>query len=429
MFFSDVPDTASAVRPDVSPFDDLDLAFVRDRFPALAGEWIFLDNAGGSQVLATVADRVREYLLTSNVQLGASYDVSRLAAERVAEGTRAAATLVNGDAGEIVLGSSTTQLLQNLSRSLAEELRPGDEIVVTNSDHEANVTPWVRLEERDVTVRFWRVRPDTLRLHVQDLERMLTDRTRLVCFPHVSNILGTINPVAEITRLAHRRGARVCVDGVAFAPHRAVDVRAWNVDFYVFSLYKVFGPHMALLWGRREILRELANVNHVFIARDAIPYKLQPGSISYELAWGIPAIVEYLSGLGERIDPAAVSVRAALERAFGAIAAHEERLAAVLLDYLATQPKVRLLGEPSADRERRIATISFAVEGRNASEIPLRLDPHKIGVRFGDFHSRRLIQDLGLAGRQGVVRVSMAHYNTVGEIETLVERLDQALRS
>jgi cysteine desulfurase family protein (TIGR01976 family) len=427
MFSPEVPGTAPAVRPDLSSRGDLDLAFVRSRFPALAGEWIFLDNAGGSQVLSAVADRVREYLLSSSVQLGASYDVSRLAAERVAEGARAAATLVNGDPGEIVLGSSTTQLLQNLARAMAEELQPGDEIVVTNSDHEANVTPWVRLEERDVTIRCWRVRPDTLRLHVEDLERLLTDRTRLVCFPHVSNILGTINPVAEITRLAHQRGVRVCVDGVAFAPHRAVDVRAWDVDFYVFSLYKVFGPHMALLWGRRELLLELANVNHVFIARDAIPYKLQPGSISYELAWGIPAIVDYLRELGERIDPAAGSVRAALEGAFGAIAVHEERLAAVLLDYLSRQRKVRLLGDPAADRQRRIATISFAVEGRNASEIPLRLDAHKIGIRFGDFHSRRLIQDLGLATRQGVVRISMAHYNTVAEMETLVERLDQIL--
>ena len=144
---------------------DLDPGFVRNRFPALAGDWIFLDNAGGSQVLATVADRVREYLLSTSVQLGATYDVSRLAAERVADGARAGALLVHGEPGEIVLGSSTTQLLQNLARAMAEELRPGDEVVVTNTDHEANVTPWVRLEERDVTVRFWRCRPDTLRLH------------------------------------------------------------------------------------------------------------------------------------------------------------------------------------------------------------------------------------------------------------------------
>lgn len=421
------PETAPEVRPDLSP-SLLDSTFVRSRFPALAGDWIFLDNAGGSQVLETVADRVREYLLSTSVQLGATYEVSRTAAERVAAGARAGAALVNGDPGEIVLGSSTTQLLQNLARSISEELRPGDEIVVTNTDHEANVTPWVRLEERDVVVRFWRCRPDTLRLHAEDLERLLTPRTRLVCFPHVSNILGTINPVAEITRLAHQRGARVCVDGVAFAPHRAVDVRAWDVDFYVFSLYKVFGPHMALLWGKREHLVDLANVNHVFIARDTIPYKLQPGSISYELASGIPGITDYLRELGERVDPeGAGSPRAALERAFAAIALHEERLTAILLDFLATKRGVRLLGDPSPDRARRIATVSFAVEGRNASEIPAWLDDHKIGIRYGDFHSRRLIQDLGLAARQGVVRISMAHYNTVGEMEKLVGLLDRAL--
>ena len=423
------PDGASRARPGLPAAADFDLAFVRSCFPALAGDWVFLDNAGGSQVLATVADRVREYLLSTSVQLGATYDISRLAAERVAEGLRAGATLVGGDPGEIVLGSSTTQLFQNLARAMAEELRPGDEVVVTNTDHEANVTPWVRLEERDVTVRFWRCRPDTLRLHLEDLERLLGDRTRLVCVPHVSNILGTLNPVAEIARLVHARGARICVDGVAFAAHRLVDVREWDVDFYAFSLYKVFGPHMALLWGRREILLELANVNHVYIARDAVPYKLQPGSISYELASGIPAIVDYLRELGERIDPTLGpdAPRAALASAFGAIAAYEERLTAVLLDFLVAKPGVRLLGDPSPDRERRIATVSFAVEGRNASEIPAALDRHRIGIRYGDFHSRRLIQDLGLAARQGVVRVSLAHYNTLEEIERLIGLLDEVL--
>lgn len=421
------PDAAPRARPDLVSSADLDLVFVRNRFPALAGEWIFLDNAGGSQVLETVADRVRDYLLSTSVQLGATYEVSRRAADRVAEGARAGAALVNGEPGEIVLGSSTTQLLQNLARAFAKELRPGDEVVVTNSDHEANVTPWVRLEERGVTVRFWRCRPDTLRLDPDDLEPLLNDRTRLVCVPHVSNILGTINPVAEIARRVHARGARICVDGVAFAPHRRVDVRAWDVDFYVFSLYKVFGPHMALLWGKREHLVELANVNHVHIARDAVPYKLQPGSISYELAAGIPAIVDYLRELGERTAPAAESPGEPLASAFDAIAAHEERLAAILLAFLATKPGVRILGDPSPDRERRIATISFAVEGRNASEIPAALDPHKVGIRYGDFHSRRLIQDLGLAERQGVVRVSMAHYNTIEEMQRVVGLLDAIL--
>jgi selenocysteine lyase/cysteine desulfurase len=184
---------------------------------------------------------------------------------------------------------------------------------------------------------------------------------------------------------------------------------------------------MALLWGKREHLEELANVNHVYIARDAIPYKLQPGSISYELAAALPAITDYLQELGARTTPAAETPREALAGAFDAIAAHEERLAAVLLEYLATKPHVRILGEPAADRMRRVATVSFAIEGRNAAEIPTALDPHRIGIRYGDFHSRRLIQDLGLTERQGVVRVSMAHYNTAEEMQKLVARLDVVL--
>jgi cysteine desulfurase family protein (TIGR01976 family) len=411
----------------------LDLAFVRGRFPALAGGWIFLDNAGGSQVLEHVADRVREYLLGTSVQLGATYDVSRLAGERVAAGLRAGAALVGADPGEIVLGSSTTQLLQNLARALASTpgwIDPGDEIVVTDSDHEANVTPWERLAaERGAALKVWRLRSDTLDLDPADLAGLLTARTRLVCFPHVSNILGTLNPVAEITRMIHERSegrARVCVDGVAYAPHRLVDVRAWDVDFYVFSLYKVFGPHQALLFGKRRHLLDLANINHVFIAQDAVPYKLQPGSVTYELAWSIPAIVEYLAELGGPGRPED-TVRDRLERAFAAIALHEEQLVAPLLAYLAGKPGVRILGVPAADRARRIATVSFAVAGRDASEIPLHLDPYRIGVRYGDFHSRRLIQALSLAERQGVVRVSMAHYNTPEEIDTLIRRLDETL--
>ncbi|MES1245988.1 MAG: aminotransferase class V-fold PLP-dependent enzyme, partial [Acidobacteriota bacterium] len=267
----------------------MDVDFARSQFPALAGDWIFLDNAGGSQVLRAVADRVRDYLLSTSVQIGATYDASRQAAERLQEGIRAAAALVGADPGEIVLGSSATQLLSNLARAMEDQLGPGDEIVVTNADHEANITPWLRLRERGVggiEVKVWRLRNDTLELDLADLDALMTPRTRLVCFTQATNILGTIHPVAEITRFAHERGARVCVDGVAFAPHRLVDVHAWDVDFYVLSLYKVFGPHMGLLYGRREHLLELSGINHLYIAKDAVPYKLQPGNVSYELAWG-----------------------------------------------------------------------------------------------------------------------------------------------
>lgn len=417
-----VPSRAPGLETRALPLLDLD--HVRAQFPALASEWVFLDNAGGSQVLASVADRVREYLLSTSVQIGATYEPSRLAAERVAAAHRAGAALVHAaDPSEIVLGPSATQLLHSLARAFREEIAPGDEIVVTHADHEANITPWLRLaEERGATIKVWRTDPGTLELTLSGLAPLMTERTRLVCFTHVSNVVGTIHPVAEITRFVHERGARVCVDGVAYAPHRAVDVQAWDVDFYVFSLYKVFGPHQALLYGKRELLLALANINHLFVAKDALPYKLLPGNLNFELAHGLPAIVEYLESLGT-----GSSTRDRIESAFDAIARHEEILIEPLLSFLRNRPEIRLLGCPEADRTRRISTLGFAVEGRSSAEIPTALDAAKIGIRYGDFHARRLIQDLGLAERNGVVRISAAHYNTVGEMERVLEALDAAL--
>ena len=281
--------------------DMLDLDFVRSQFPALAGEWTYLDNAGGSQTLVGVADRVRDYLLSTNVQLGASYAVSRQAGERVAEATRAVAAMINaGDEREVVIGPSTTQLLANLALAMRSQLVVGDEVIVTDCDHEANIGPWVRLADQGVTVKTWKVDPDTLQLRASDLEALLTERTRLVAFTHASNILGTVNPVADITRLVHERGARVCVDAVSYAPHRALDVRAWDVDYYVFSSYKVYGPHLAVLYGKRELLEGLATINHAFVPDDDVPRKLQPGSVNYELSYGLLGVAEYFEALARR---------------------------------------------------------------------------------------------------------------------------------
>lgn len=402
----------------------LDVDFARSQFPALAGDWIFLDNAGGSQVLRAVADRVRDYLLSTSVQVGATYDASRLAAERVQEGVRAAATLIGADPGEVVLGPSATQLLVNLARAMEEQLGPGDEIVVTNADHEANISPWLRLRERGVEVKIWSLNPETLDFDLADLDALMTPRTRLVCFSQATNILGTIQPAAEITRFIHARGAKACVDGVAYAPHRLVDVHAWDVDFYVVSLYKVFGPHIGLLYGKREHLLELSNINHLYIGKDAIPYKLQPGSLNYELTYGLPAVVEYLEEQGRRAGGEG-DTRDLLAAAFDAIARHEAETVAPLLDCLAGTPGVRVLGKTDPAPEGRVATVSFVAEGRKSSEIPARLDQHRIGVRYGDFHARRLIQDLGYADRNGVVRISLSHYNTAEEIAYLCEVLER----
>ncbi|PSN19062.1 cysteine desulfurase-like protein, partial [filamentous cyanobacterium CCP5] len=226
------------------------IAFVRQQFPSLNSPWIFMDNAGGSQILQPVIDRISEYLLTSNVQLGASYRVSELATARLAMANQQAATLVNAaDASEVVMGPSTSMLLRILAHCYGQTLKPGDEVIVTNCDHEANITPWKALTRQGIRVKVWPINPDTLTLELADLEPLMGDRTRLVSLVHASNVLGTIHPVRAIADFVHQRGAHLCVDGVGYAPHRLIDVEAMDVDFYVFSFYKVYGPHHAMLYG------------------------------------------------------------------------------------------------------------------------------------------------------------------------------------
>jgi cysteine desulfurase family protein (TIGR01976 family) len=412
-----------------APAAPLDLDFVRTQFPALGGEWTFLDNAGGSQILGRVIDRISDYLETSNVQMGASYAISRRAGERLQEAQRRTAELVNAERPEeVVMGPTSTLLVQLLARAMAHQFTPGDEVVVTRADHESNIGAWVRLQSIGVVPRFWEFNPQTQTLDLDDLERVMSPRTKLVAFTHASNIFGAIHPVAEITRFVHNRGAKVCVDGVAYAPHRAVDVRAWEVDYYVLSLYKVFGPHHALLYGKYEHLLELENQYHYFIANDRIPYKLQPGNPNYELSYGAIGIADYLAELGARAGaPARASSRAQMERAFAAIADHEETLADRLLTYLSAKPKVRVIGAVRADQSVRVPTISFVVDGLDSETIVRHIDTLRIGIRFGDFHSRRLIEHLDLSRHNGAVRVSMAHYNTVEEIDRLVQGLDQVI--
>lgn len=404
----------------------LDLDHVRAQFPSLSHDWVLFDNAGGSQTLSRVVDRIGEFLLTSNVQLGASYDVSVKASERVAWARGEIARLVNAASpDEIVMGHSTTVLLQFLARAMAHQLREGDEIIVTHFDHESNIGPWMGLEKLGVHIKFWRLDLESLECDLADLERLMTDRTKLVCVTHVSNILGTINPIAEIARLTHERGAKICVDAVAYAPHRAIDVRAWDVDYYAFSLYKTYGPHHAILYGKHELLLELDNLYHYFYPLDKVPAKLEPGNVNYELCYGSTGVVHYLEEIGARAG-VAENARARIERAFTEIEAHENSLGERLLSYLRARNDCRVIGRTRGDDER-VPTISFVINGRDSETIVRAVDPHRIGIRFGDFHARRLVDDLGLSSQNGVVRVSMVHYNTLEEVERLIEVLDSVL--
>ena len=406
----------------------LNLDKVRQYFPSLAGEWTFFDNAGGSQTLKKVVDRISEYLLTSDVQLGASYAVSELAGERLALATKGMATLINANSfKEVVMGPSTTMMLKVLSISLGQTFTPGDEIIVTNCDHEANIGAWVALEKQGMKVKVWQIRPDTLELHLADLELLMSERTKLVALTHASNVLGTINPIKKIAEFVHDRNAMICVDGVAYAPHRLVDVQDLDVDFYTLSCYKVYGPHHALLYGKEEHLLRLPGWNHYFIEQIDIPYKFQLGNVNFELSYGMLGLCDYLSELAQLHygNQTAPDLRNQMVQAFDLISIHEEKISDRLLNYLNSKSNVRVIGQSKADRRFRVPTISFVVDGMNSSIIPAKIDQHYIGIRYGDFYAKRLIEYLGLASQGGIVRVSMVHYNTLEEVNSLIEAFEQ----
>lgn len=407
--------------------DAAQLDQVRSEFPALAGNAVFLDNAGGSQVLRRVADRIHDYLLTSSVQLGASYATSQLAAERVRAARHAVATLVNAEFDdEIVMGGATTALMFMLTQALLPGIRPGDEIIVTNTDHEANIGAWLRLREAGAVIKTWQLNRDSLCLELDDLDALLSPRVKWLAMTHASNILGTINPVKIVADRVHAVGGRLCVDAVAYAPHRLVDVQASGADIYVFSFYKVFGPHLAVMWGRREVLLPLPSLNHYFITAADLPYKLQPGNVNYELSYGCIGIADYLEDMGTRFG-ATGAARVRMQAAFGVFANHEDFLAERLLSYLRDKRGVRIIGSPQVGAEGRMPTVSFIASELASEPIVRHLDASVIGIRFGDFYAKRLIAALELDAWGGVVRVSIAHYNTLPEIDRLIHHFDEVL--
>jgi len=405
----------------------IDIDFIREQFPALERDFIFMDNAGGSQVLEKVAERISGYLLHHNVQLGASYQVSQEAGSKLKYATSRIAELLNASRDEeVVVGSSTTMLLRILSLSISKQWKKGDEVIVTDTDHEANVSPWMDLQEKGIEVRTWKVNPETLELEISDLKKMMNSRTKLVSLTHASNVLGTINPIKKIVHEVHKAGALICVDGVAYAPHRKVDVQELDVDFYTFSWYKTYGPHLAVMYGKYNKLSKLDSLNHYFIGKKEVPYKLQPGNFNFELTYSTLGIIEYYEALYAHHfpnQPANFSEK--LKKTFDLIASHEEKLAAELLNYLNEIPEVKIIGSSSADATKRVPTISFVHSDLKSNEIVEKVDHHGIGIRFGDFYAKKLIKSLDLEEKNGVVRVSLVHYNTLEEVQKLIKVFQQ----
>lgn len=400
-----------------------------------------MDNAGGSQIARPVVDRIQSYLLESNVQHGASYEPSRLATARVAAGVQAVADFMGCANDEVVLGPSTSMLLKNLARSLETEFTPGDEIIVSRCDHEANVGPWVDLERKGVRIVFWDPDPETLELRCDDLDPLLTRHTKLVAFTHCSNLIGTIHDVQAITRKVRSHGAMTCVDGVAFAPHRCLEVEAWGADFYVFSLYKTYGPHSAALYGRRDLLHRLPGINHFFL-ENKVPYKFQPGNVNYELTYGLTGIWDYIDAmtLSPRMtdgpsrashEDGSVALRGSrrsrLASFFDSVALYEENLVEPLLAFLGKDSRITVLGNPDASRTARVPTVSFRVADLDSRSFVEKMDEFKIGIRWGDFYARRLVDKLEFDAT-GVIRISLVHYNTAEEVERLLEAMKSILR-
>lgn len=396
-------------------------ASLRARFPSLSSGFAFLENAGGSQVPAVVADAIRTYMLSTYVQLGAGYPLSDRATEVVHDAHAFIELFMNaGSAGKVALGPSMTALSAMLANAYAETIKPGEEVIIAQTNHEANAGPWAKLARRGAEVKIWRVDPGSFQCSLEGLEALLSRRTRIVAFPHVSNLLGEVTPAAEITRMAHEAGARVVADGVAFAPHRAIDVQALGVDYYLYSTYKVYGPHMGALFGRSEAFAEIEGPNHFFIKKEEVPYKFELGGVSHEGCAGLLALRDYLSfaASGAPCD------RACIERAFAVMDALERPLTARLLAYLRGRRDVRIIGSSAAD-EARVGTVSFLHERLPSPAVAAAVNREGIGIRSGHMYAVRLCEELGIDPATGVVRVSVLHYNTEEEIDRLIGALDR----
>jgi cysteine desulfurase family protein (TIGR01976 family) len=403
-----------------------DVDAIRARFPALslshAGQpMAFFDGPGGTQVPDTVIEAVGRYYRESNANHGGAFVTSERSDAIAAEAHAAIGDLLGVDGAEITLGPNMTTLTFHISRSIGATMQGGDEIIVSGLDHQANVDPWLAVaRDRGLTVRHWEPSLPDCVLHLEDLDRLLGPRTRLVAVGWASNAVGTINPIAQIAARAHAAGARVYVDAVHAAPHLSLDARAVDADFVACSVYKFFGPHVGALYGRADLLADLP----AYKVRPA-EHRFETGTGNFEGWAGALAAVDYLADIGVRFGGARASDtrRARLVAALQAIRAYELGLYRRLAERLAGIEGVAAYGltDPTAF-DRRTPTAAITVSGLTPRQVAVRLGDRGIAVWDGDFYATGLIERLGLAP-DGVVRIGLTHYNTATEVDRLVDEL------
>ena len=411
----------------------LDLTWVRAQFPALAQTAnghpaVFLDGPGGTQVPQRVIDAIADYLARNNANTGGAYHTSRNTDRMIAEARSAMGDFLNCDADEIVFGANMTSLTFAMSRALGRELGSGDEIVLTLLDHDANFSPWKALEEKGVTIRAVKFNEDDCTLDMQDLAAQIGKRTRLVAVGYASNAVGTINNVAEVVRLAWQAGALSYIDAVHYAPHGAIDARALGCDFLVCSTYKFFGPHMGVLYGKREHLEKLRPYK-VRPSSDNIPNRWESGTLNHECIAGIKACVDYWEELGHRVEAGQSPVptltrRDAIVAAHAAIHPHERAMMEKMIAGLVEIPGLKLYGISDPRRfEERCATFAVRIAGHTPLELATQLGERGFFTWDGNYYALNLTEQLDVERLGGFLRIGLAHYNTMEEVERLLGAL------
>lgn len=402
----------------------LDLEWVRAQFPAFSDPaldgWSHFEAAGGSFACGQVIDRLTRFYTQRKVQPYAAYPASALGGAEMDEARTRLAAMLGVEAQELSFGPSTTQNTYVLAQAVRRWMKRGEAIIVTNQDHEANSGPWRRLEEEGIEVREWRIDPETGHLDPADLVALLDDKVRLVCFPHCSNVVAEINDVAAITKIAHDAGARVCVDGVSYAPHGLPDVGALGCDIYLFSAYKTYGPHQGIMVIREDFGFDLPNQAHHFNG-DALYKRFTPAGPDHAQVAASAGIADYLEALSARHGGPAGGAEAA-RHAHDVMRAAERALLQPLLDFVASKNSIRLIG-PS-DAARRAPTVAMALAEPGA-EVASRLIPAGIMADGGDFYAGRPLAAMGVDLDKGVLRASFTHYTSAADVDRLIDALDR----
>lgn len=412
----------------------MDLSFVRSEFPALARTdargrpYVYLDGPSGTQVHGSVIAAMADYLTQANANTHGAFITSQRTDETILRARQAMADLLNAPSPEsIIFGANMTTLTFHISRAMARLWQPGDEVVTTLLDHNANVAPWLRLAEQGIVVRQVPFHTEDCTLDLDALHRAIRRRTRLVAVGYASNATGTINDVAQITRWAHGVGAWTYVDAVHYAPHGPIDVQAIGCDFLVCSAYKFFGPHVGVLWGRRDLLEQL-RPDKVRPASDEVPHRFETGTQNHEGLAGVIAAVDYLASVGRRAGgpftgqfPGLVGRKRDLKTGLCAIQTYERELAWRLIEGLERLPGLRIWGITDRTRAHdRVPTVAITLQGYAPRELAGRLAEEGIFVTDGHYYAITVTERLGLEGNGGMVRLGLVHYNTAEEVDRLL---------